>query len=273
MTKTVESIAETPLREDEFRGRVGRAKAGSGSSGALGARLTKAMKGARVRSSLMERSGRSRSLAGDRRQRVVAKVSFHKHGFGGGGGGGGKLAAHAQYLERDGAAREGERGQFYDRDLDVAEDARERLQDWANEDKRHFRLMLASESGARLVGEDGDLKDFTRETMARMERDLGVSIDWLAVDHHNTDNPHVHVIVRGVRRDGVELLIPRDYVSHGLREAARDVATGILGERSMADERLKLEREARSRSLNRLDLMCPPQFGPFGARIRSYWEP
>lgn len=248
---------DAPPREDEFRGRIGRTRdgRGGGTSGVLGARLTKAMKGARVRASVLTSAGAVRGFAGDRRQRVVAKVSFHKHGFGGGavGVGGGKLMAHAQYLERDGAAREGERGQFYDRELDVAEDAHERLQDWASEDKRHFRLMLAPESGARMVGEDGDLHDFTRETMARVERDLGVQLDWVAVDHHNTDNPHVHVIVRGVRRDGAELLIPRDYVSHGLREAARDVATGILGERSVADERLKLERESRSHSLNRLD--------------------
>ncbi|UPT63038.1 MAG: DUF3363 domain-containing protein [Hyphomonadaceae bacterium JAD_PAG50586_4] len=246
------------MREDEFRGRFGRARDGrcGGTSGVLGARLTKAMKGAGVRASMLTSAGAVRGFAGDRRQRLVAKVSFHKHGFAGaigGGGGGGKLMAHAQYLERDGAAREGERGQFYDRELDVAEDARERLQDWASEDKRHFRLMLAPESGARIVGEEGDLKDFTRETMARMERDLGAQLDWVAVDHHNTDNPHVHVIVRGVRRDGTELLLPREYVSHGLREAARDVATGILGERSIADERLKLEREAQAHSLNRLD--------------------
>jgi len=150
---------------------------------------------------------------------VVAKVSFHKHGFAGAvGGGGGKLVAHAQYLERDGAAREGERGQFYDRERDVAEDARERLQDWASEDKRHFRLMLAPESGARIVGEEGDLKDFTRETMGRVERDLGVHLDWVAVDHHNTDNPHVHVIVRGVRRDGAELPI-RKAGNHSTRRA------------------------------------------------------
>ena len=184
---------------------------------------------------------------------MVAKVSFHKHGFGGAAGGGGKLMAHAQYLERDGAAREGERGHFYDQERDIAEDARERLQDWSVEDKRHFRIMLAPESGARMVGEDGDLKDFTRSTMEKMERDLGVELDWVAVDHHNTDNPHVHVIVRGVRRDGAELLLPREYVSHGLREAARDVATEIIGERSIADERLRLDREVQSRSLNRLD--------------------
>jgi len=258
MSELLSPRFDAPEREDEFRGRLGRARDdhAGGTSGVLGARLTKAIKGARVRSSLMGAAGASAGFVSDQRQRVVAKVSFHKHGFAdaiGGGGGGGKLMAHAQYLERDGAAREGERGQFYDRELEVAEDARERLQDWASEDKRHFRLMLAPESGARMVGEDGHLQDFTRETMARMERDMGVQLDWVAVDHHNTDNPHVHVIVRGVRRDGAELLIPREYVSHGLREAARDVATGILGERSLADERLKLEREARSHSLNRLD--------------------
>jgi hypothetical protein len=268
---------DAPPREDEFRPRLGAARGGGGgTSGVLGARLTKAMKGARVRASLLASAGASagpvRGFGSDPRQRVVAKVSFHKHGFGAGagGGGGGKLMAHAQYLERDGAAREGERGQFYDRELDAAEDARERLRDWSVEDKRHFRLMLAPESGARIAGEDGDLKDFTRSTMARVERDLGVKLDWVAVDHHNTDNPHVHVIVRGVRRDGAELLLPREYVSHGLREAARDVATSILGERSLADERLKLEREARSRSLNRLDRALQQELNAAGeARLQD----
>ncbi|MFN3463988.1 MAG: DUF3363 domain-containing protein [Terricaulis sp.] len=247
---------DAPVRDDELCGRLGRMRAGrgGGTSGNLGARLTKAMKGARVRASTWGKASAARGFSSDPRQRVVAKLSFHKHGFGAVGGvGGGKLMAHAQYLERDGAAREGERGQFYDRERDVAEDARAQLRDWSVGDKRHFRLMLAPERGARIVGEDGDLKDFTRSTMARVERDLGVKLDWVAVDHHNTDNPHVHVIVRGVRRDGAELLLPREYVSHGLREAARDVATDILGERSIADERLKLEREAQARSLNRLD--------------------
>jgi type IV secretory pathway VirD2 relaxase len=246
------TLPSTP-RDDEFRGRLGRTRGerGGGASCKLGARLTKAMKGARVRASAFTNTSAARGFAGDPRQRVVAKLSFHKHGFGGVGGG--KLMAHAQYLERDGAAREGERGQFYDREQDVAEDTRERLQEWAVEDKRHFRVMLAPESGARLIGEDGDLKGFTRDVLARMERDLGVTLDWVAVDHHNTDNPHTHVIVRGVRRDGADLLLPREYVSHGLREAARDVATDILGWRSIADERLRLEREAQARSLNRLD--------------------
>jgi type IV secretory pathway VirD2 relaxase len=242
------------LHDDELRGRFGFArggKTGRATSGALGARLTKALRGRKL-SAGVSREGALRPLTNDSRQRVVAKVSFRKHAPGGGGGGG-KLLAHAAYLERDGAAREGERGYFYDRTDDVLDEARERLRDWAIEDKRHFRLMLAPESGARLIGEDGDLKGYTRDVMARMERDLGVRLDWVAVDHHNTDNPHAHVILRGVRRDGVELVLPREYVAHGLREAARDVATERLGERSIADERLRLEREVEGRGFNRLD--------------------
>lgn len=253
------------LSEDKVRGRFGFArggKTGRATSGALGARLTKALHGRKLSASLSSK-GATRSLASDNRQRVVAKVSFRKHAVGGSAGGG-KLLAHASYLERDGAAREGECGCFYDRAEDQPEEVRGRLREWASEDKRHFRLMLAPESGARLIGEDGDLKSFTREVMARMERDLGVELEWVAVDHHNTDNPHSHVILRGVRRDGVELVLPREYVSHGLREAARDVATERLGERSIADERLRLEREVEGRGFNRLDRAIEQDLGDRG---------
>jgi hypothetical protein len=30
-----------------------------------------------------------------------------------------------------------------------------------------------------------------------MERDLGTKLDWIGVDHYNTDNPHLHILVRG----------------------------------------------------------------------------
>ncbi len=241
------------VSEDILRGRVGPVLKRSGGDG-LSKRLDKILARQRAARGLL--SGRAkppvRPFVGDGRQRVVVKVSFHKHGFAGASAGG-KLIAHGGYLQRDGAEREGEKGRFYDADHDVAENAPERLREWAQEDRRHFRIMLAPESGARFVGEEGGLKDYTRETMARMERDLGVKLDWLGIDHHNTDNPHTHVIVRGVRRDGGALVLPRAYVSHGLREAAREVATDRLGARGREDERLKLDREVSGRGFNRLD--------------------
>jgi type IV secretory pathway VirD2 relaxase len=112
-------------------------------------------------------------------------------------------------------------------------------------------MVLAPESGVRLE----DARGFTRDVMARMERDLGAPLDWIAVDHLNTDNPHTHVIVRGVRRDGIELRLPREYVSHGLRENARAVATDWLGPRGIEDERLARTREVEARSMTRLDRM------------------
>lgn len=213
-------------------------------SGRLGAKLSKLVserKGSGRRARL---NGGKTAFVSDVRQRVVATVFYKGHGAGAAG----RLIAHGKYLERDGAGADGEKGQFYDREHDEV-DAPPRLEEWAQADERHFRLMLAPESGARIE----DLKDFTRATMARMERDLGFELDWVAVDHHNTDNPHVHIILRGRRRDGPELVIPRDYVGRGLRHAARDVATEMLGSRGPDDERLALERETRAPRHTRLD--------------------
>lgn len=232
--------------QDGVRGTVHKGRAASEArSGALGAKLSKLVSERRASGRRARLPGAKTAFAADTRQRVVATVFYQGHGAAGAGG---RLAAHGKYLERDGAGPDGEKGQFYDRDRDEL-DAHPQLQEWAEADKRHFRLMLAPESGARIE----DLKDFTRATMARVERDLGYELEWMAVDHHNTDNPHVHIILRGRRRAGPELIIPRDYVSRGLRHAARDVATEMLGDRSPEDERLALERETRAARHTRLD--------------------
>ncbi len=239
--------------EDGLTGKVKtRALSGRARSGALGGQLSKLLFGRRP-SGRFRASGANAAFAQDPRQRVVVTVFYQGHG----GSGAGKLIAHGKYLERDGAGPEGEPGQFYDREEDRVE-AGPRLTQWADEDKRHMRLMLAPESGTRIE----DLKDFTRATMAQMERDLGAPLDWVAVDHHNTDNPHVHVILRGRRRDGPDLIIPRDYATWGLRHAAREVATQMLGDRGREDERLALERETRAERTTRLDQLLAAELKP-----------
>ena len=74
-----------------------------------------------------------------------------------------------------------------------------------------------------------DLRGFTRDLARRMEADLGTRLDWVAVDHWNTDNPHVHLIVRGVDDRGGDLVIARDYISNGLRSRAEDLVALELG--------------------------------------------
>ena len=255
--------------DDSFELRLGRTKGGS-NSGPLGGRLTKLLSGKRMASGGAIGASARGAMTGnsfDNRQRVIVKVAFKSHGKSysgsrmGGGSGRGGLCAHGRYLERDGAGREGERGQFFDRDDNELERVQERLEIWERDDPRHFRIVIAPESGARMIGDDGHLRDYARDVMGGMERDLGQRLEWLGVEHANTDNPHVHIILRGVRDDGLDLKIPREYMAHGLRECARDVATERLGPRGLEDERLRLERETHSRGLNRLDQSLEREMG------------
>jgi hypothetical protein len=233
--------------------RLAMGRRGDARSGALGARLSKAIGGARIGTGFSVKGGGTGSVSGassgrsfssDNRQRVVIKVSFSPHRAGSG-----KLAAHAAYLGRDGAAREDEQGKFYDASRDEVENLALDLSDWTEEDPRHFRIMIAPESASRM----DDLKGYVRDVMGQMEGDLGIETQWVAVNHWNTDNPHAHVILRGRTQAGHELRIPRAYLSHGLRHQARDHATNELGERSILDERMALDREIKAKGLGRLD--------------------
>ena len=60
--------------------------------------------------------------------------------------------------------------------------------------------------------------------MENAERDLGTKLDWVAVDHWNTDNPHIHVLLRGrLAHHGKDLVISRDYISRGFRLRAGEL--------------------------------------------------
>src|SRR3546814_1347073 len=98
-----------------------------------------------------------------------------------------------------------------------------------------------------------DLRSFTRELMADAAKDLGTELDWVAVDHWNTDNPHIHVLVRGIADDGRDLVIDRGYISEGLRARAEERATIELGPRSELDIRQALRREVDAERWTGLD--------------------
>jgi type IV secretory pathway VirD2 relaxase len=101
--------------------------------------------------------------------------------------------------------------------------------------------------------EMSDLKQFTRDLVGQMEKDLGTTLDWVAVDHWNTEHPHVHLIVRGVRDDGENLVISRDYIKEGMRDRARDLITQELGPRTDHDIRTALERQIDAERWTTLD--------------------
>lgn len=168
------------------------------------------------------------------------------------------LAKHLRYVERDGVGRDGEPGQAYGPRTDAADlDAfKERCAD----DRHHFRFIVSPEDAAEL----GDLRTYTRHLMGRMEADLGTGLDWVAVDHWNTDNPHTHLIVRGRDDTGKDLIIAGDYVSHGFRHRAAELATEWLGPRTELEIQQGLQREVEQERWTSLDRTLQRELGDDG---------
>jgi type IV secretory pathway VirD2 relaxase len=184
-----------------------------------------------------------RRLYGNRARRVIVKARIVRQGFRAGGA----VRTHLSYLKREGVTRDGTAARMFDAasdDADLGAFA-ERTRD----DRHHFRFIVSPEDATEMA----DLRAFTRDLVRQMEHDLGTRLDWVALDHWNTDNPHIHLIVRGADRRGDTLVIHRDYISHGMRERAAELVTIELGPQSEHEVRRKLADEVGADRWTRLD--------------------
>jgi hypothetical protein len=111
------------------------------------------------------------------------------------------LAKHVAYLKRESVSRNDADARMFDASSGDADT--KTFAERCEEDRHHFRFMVSPED----AGQMADLRGFTRELMKDAERDLGTRLDWIAVDHWNTDNPHIHVLVRGRADNGHDLVI------------------------------------------------------------------
>jgi hypothetical protein len=166
------------------------------------------------------------------------------------------LRDNAKYITRDGELT------GFDRDGRPAtrEDMNAVTHGWG-EDNRYYKFIFSPENGHRL-----DMKEYTREVMGKVERDLltedemrrGVRLEWFAVEHWDTDHPHTHVMMRG-RVEDRNLRLSSGYVSHGLRTRAREVATDHLGYR--AERGVDMEEKRRVVMERRQQMGLDPQTG------------
>ena len=245
--------------EDRFRVRPGRPKADSDASTQRFTRqVLRAAQKAGAGSGRPLSRGRSRGAEkgrghvaarlaggrlGSRARRAIVKARLVVHAQAAPG----STAAHLRYIQRDSVTREGEPGRAYSADQDRADvDAfKARVAD----DRHEFRFIVSPEDAVEL----DDLQDYTRDLMRRMEADLGTRLDWVAVDHWDTDNPHSHIVLRGVDETGADLVIARDYISHGLRARAAELATEWLGPQTEREIAERLVREVDQERWTGLD--------------------
>jgi type IV secretory pathway VirD2 relaxase len=157
------------------------------------------------------------------------------------------LGPHLNYLQREGVTRDGEKARMFGPEADKADvkEFTERCED----DRHHFRFIVSPEDASEMA----DLKGFARDLMSQVEKDLGTKLDWVGVDHWNTDNPHVHIILRGCADDAKDLVIARDYISEGMRARAQDLVTQELGPRTDRDIRRSLDSQIEAERWTRLD--------------------
>jgi type IV secretory pathway VirD2 relaxase len=247
--------------EDDIQVRPGRIRPGNRGAKRpqtfVGEVMRAAKKAGHVGSSFRSSQGRSRSRFGRGRRaavqiqlrsnarRVVMKARVVRHQ--GTRFRSAPLPKHIAYLKRDGVTRDGADGQMFDATSDTADE--HAFAERTADDRHHFRFIISPEDAAELA----DLRTFTRELMQDVERDLGTRLDWVAVDHWNTDNPHIHLLIRGRADDGQDLVISRAYISQGFRDRAAERVTVELGPRSEHEIRTALEKEVEAERWTSID--------------------
>lgn len=244
MSKRDDELTPRPgrIRDKSFVGQVMRAAKKAGHSGKRfggGGRRGTGSTFGRGRRAATARALRSNS------RRVVMKARVVRHQ--GTRFRSASLANHISYLRREGVTRDGSRAEMFDAISEAADE--KHFAERCADDRHHFRFIVSPEDAKDM----SDLRAFTRELMKDAERDLGTKLDWIAVDHWNTDHPHIHVLVRGRTDDNQDLIISRDYISRGFRARASERVTLELGLRSERDIRSALETEVEAERWTSLD--------------------
>ncbi len=73
------------------------------------------------------------------------------------------------------------------------------------------RLMLSPSTSEQ----PEDLQALTRYVMREMEKEHGGTLHWIAVEHRNTEHPHVHILLcGGSERDGQRAEVRLDRADH-----------------------------------------------------------
>jgi len=148
----------------------------------------------------------------DRQRTVVAGVITQSHTTG----------PHLQYLQQ-GKGRAGQDAALFGA-AGCSVDPRQFAMA-AQQDPHQFRLSISLDREHPYFA----LQPYIETLMQRVEKDLGRPLAWVAATHYDTAHTHTHVVLRGRDREGTDLYILNDYLTHGWRYRADQIATWLLG--------------------------------------------
>ena len=181
----------------------------------------------------------------DRRQLCIVKVRY--------GRGAASLRTHLSYIQRKGAGKDGERPQLFGSSdkshLTAAEPSK----------LRHYRIVVSPEAPEQLP-----LPVLAKKLVQRIERDTGYSLSWVSTIHENTEHNHIHLVISGQDKNGLEVAFSRKYISMQMREHTRDILTEALGDRRPLPEAMRLRKEITANRFTSLDEIIRSASGTIG---------
>jgi len=190
------------------------------------------------------RNGGVGSISVRASQRVVVKAFVARHkGTRAVANPGKAIVQHVKYLAREGVGFDGSEAHFYGPAGELAPEAvKEATRGWGD-DRHHFRLIISPEQADKME----DLQGYIRDVMGDVSRDLKEpGLTWVAINHHDTDQPHAHVLIRGIKANGSTLVIPREMISQGIRQRAESHAQSLLGDKTRTEAEQQLFGRTRA---------------------------
>lgn len=140
------------------------------------------------------------------------------------------LKMHMDYIMRQGT---GDSPPFSrdQKDMDS-----ENVRNFKNDDnEKTFRFIISPEN-AKMFKDDAEFKNYIQDVMTQLSHDLQIpQLNWLAENHYDTDNPHCHVLLKGLSKEGKDVTIPKEYLKSNFRKMSEEIATNYLGARSIKD--------------------------------------
>ena len=170
----------------------------------------------RIKTHGLTRVRLQRPLPGGSPQRSIVKLNYAKVS---------KMNAAVEYMTREGTSIESGKPELFSA---KGRDAAEELAPIAGE-RHFFRMVISPENGNKM-----DLQGHARTVMEQAEKATKTKLHWVATVHNNTEQSHIHVLIRGANEKG-QVRFDRDFVRQGFRNISQEAATLELGARSRAE--------------------------------------
>lgn len=112
----------------------------------------------------------------------------------------------------------------------------------------HFKFIISPDKTENL-----NLNLFTRTVVEKIEQWEGRKFYWKAAVHKDTENPHIHLLINGVDKNGRPVKFKKDFLKHKLHEISRTLLTRVYGQRTRQDIENYQNRRVNSLRWTELD--------------------